>query len=77
MYMYMYMHMYIYVCVYISVSVFVSVFVSVSVSVSVLVASLILCYGRARLVFAVAILRQRKDRPADDTELAGHSLYRI
>ena len=32
---------------------------------------------RARVVFAAAPMRQRKERPADDTELAGHVLYRI
>ena len=36
-----------------------------------------LSYGRARdIVFVAALMLQRKERPADDTALAGHALYR-
>jgi hypothetical protein len=32
---------------------------------------------RARLVLVATLMLQRKERPADDTELAGHVLYRM
>jgi hypothetical protein len=77
------LHAYLHVHVHVRVYIYIYIYISVSVS-SCICICICICVGsstnampwEARLAFASALLRQRKERPANDTALAGHTLYR-